>query len=109
MADSNVAPLKTDKNVNGKLFYNNLTPRFFTSFILQPTRLHSNTLIDNIFLTYLENQSTSDNLLTEISDHLIKFLILEGFVKERKLAELNLYKRNMSHFNERELKWNHQR
>ena len=63
------------------------------SLILQPTRLHSNTLIDNIFLNSLEYQSTSGNLLTEISDHLIKFLILEGFVKERKLPELNLYKR----------------
>ena len=81
-----------------------MTSQFFTSFILQPTRLHSDTLIDNIFLNPLEYQSTSGNLLTEISDHLIKFLILEGFVKERKLPELNLYKKNMSHFNERELK-----
>ena len=99
-----MGPLKTDKNDNSKLFYNNLTSQFFTSFILQPIRLHFNTLIDNIFLNSLEYQSTSGNLLTEISDHLIKFLILDAFVKERKLPELNLYKRNTSHFNEREFK-----
>ena len=93
MGDFNVVPLKTDKTDNGKLFYNNLTSKFFTSFILQPT-----------FLNSLEYQSTSGNLLTEISDHLIKFLILEGFVKERKLPVLNLYERNMSHFNEKELR-----
>ena len=67
MGDFNVEPLKTDKNINGKFFYNNLTSLLFTSFILQPTRLHSNTLIDNIFLTSLEYQSISGNLLTEIS------------------------------------------
>ena len=59
MGDFNVEPLKTDKNDNGKLFYNNLTSQFFTSFILQPTRLDSNTLIDNIFLNTLEYQSVA--------------------------------------------------
>ena len=48
---------------------------FFTPFILQPTRLHSKTLIDNIFFNSLEYQSVSGNLLIEISDHLIQFLI----------------------------------
>ena len=52
----------------------------------------------------IEYQSNSGNLLIEISDHLIQFLILEGFVKERTLPDINLYKRDLSRFNEREFK-----
>ena len=59
-------------------------------------------MIDNIFFNSLEYQSNSGNLLIEISDHLIQFLILEGFVKERALPEINLFKRDFSHFNEKE-------
>ena len=70
--------------------------------ILQPTRLQSKTLIDNIFFNSLEYQSNSGNLLIEISDHLIQFLILEGFIKEINFTEINLYKRDLSHFNEKE-------
>ena len=46
----------------------------------------------------------SGNLLIEISDHLTQFLILQGFVKERGLPETNLFRRNFSNFNEREIK-----
>ena len=50
----------------------------------------------------MEFESNSGNVLLEISDHLIQFLILEGFVKERSLPESNIFKRNFSKFNERE-------
>ena len=73
-------------------------------FILQPTRLLSKSLIDNILFNYLEYQSNSGNLLIEISDHLIQFLILEGFVKERVLPKVNLFKRDFRNFSEREFK-----
>ena len=79
-----------------------MTSHFFTPYILQPTRLHSKTLIDNIFFDSLEYQSKSGNLLIEISDHLIQFMILEGFVKNKIVPEMNLYKRDFSNFNERE-------
>ena len=102
MGDFNVDLLKTESNNESNLFYNNLSSHFFTPFILQPTRLNSKTLIDNIFFNSLEYQSISGNLLIEISDHLIQFLILEGFIKERTVAEINLFKRDLSHFNERE-------
>ena len=75
---------------------------FFTPYILQPTRLHSKTLIDNTFFNSLEYQSISGDLLIEISDHLIQFLYLEGFIKERTIPDINLFKRDLSHFNERE-------
>ena len=99
MGDLNVDQLKS----NGcSEFYSNLSSHFFTPFVLQPTRLKAKTLIDNIFLNSLEFQSNSGNVLIEISDHLIQFLILEGFVKERSLPETNIFKRDFSKFNERE-------
>ena len=102
MGDFNVDLLKSNTNTESNEFYNNLTAHFFTPYVLQPTRLHSKSLIDNIFFNSLEYQSLSGNLLIEISDHLIQFLILEGFVKEKSIAETNLYKRDFSYFNERE-------
>ena len=37
---------------------------------------------------------------SEIADHLIQFLILEGFIKERSLPKINLFKRDFSNFND---------
>ena len=69
---------------------------------MQPTRLQSKSLIDNIFFNSLEYHSNSGNLLIELSDHLIQFLILEGFLKERTLPEVNIFKRDFNHFNDGE-------
>ena len=102
MGDFNVDLLKTESNNESNLFYNNLSSHFFTPYIFHPTRLHSKTLIDNIFFNSLEYQSISGNLLIEISDHLIQFLFLEGFIKERTISDINLFKRDLSHFNKRE-------
>ena len=102
MGDFNVDLLKTNSHIASSEFYNNLTSHFFTPYILEPTRLHSKTLIDNIFFNSLEYQSLSGNLFIEISDHLIQFLILQGFVKERSLPDTNLFRRDLSNFNERE-------
>ena len=93
MGDFNVDLLKTTGNNAAGDFYNMLSSHFFTPFVLQPTRLRSKTLIDNIFLNSLEYSSYSGNLLFELSDHLIQFVILEGFLKERCLPETNMYKR----------------
>ena len=60
-------------------------------------------MIDNIFFNSVEYQSYSGNLLIEISDHLIQFLILENFIKERSSPKINVRKRDISYFNEREL------
>ena len=64
--------------------------------------MQSKTVIDNIFFNSLEYQSLSGNLLIEISDHLIQFLILDGFVKEKSIPETNLFQRDFNNFNERE-------
>ena len=39
-----------------------------------------------------------------MSDHLIQFLVLEGFVKELKPPKIDLFKRYLKFFNEREFK-----
>ena len=83
-------------------FYNNMTSYFFTPYILQPTRLTSKTLVDNIFFNSLEYHSYSGNLLYELSDHPIQFLVLEGFVTERSLPESLMFKKDYKQFNERE-------
>ena len=54
MGDFNIDILKVDINDESNTFYNNVTPHFFTPFILQPTRLKSKTLIDNIFINSIE-------------------------------------------------------
>ena len=59
-------------------------------------------MLNNICFNSLEYESLSGNLLIETSDHLIQFLILQGFVKGSSLPETNLFKRDFSNFNERE-------
>ena len=59
-------------------------------------------LINNVFFNTLEYYSTNRNLLYEILDHPIQFLILEGFVKERAIPECNIYKRDLRDFCKRE-------
>ena len=102
MGDFNVDLMRSIGDNAAGDFYNNFSSYFFTPFVLQPTRLRSKTLIDNIFLNSLEYGSSSGNLLYEVSDHLMQFLILEGFVRERALPETNIFKRDMSIFSERE-------
>ena len=71
-----------------------LTSHHYSPFVLQPTRLRSKTLIDNIVFNSLEYHSKSGNLLIEMSDHLMQFLVLEGFVKELKPPKVDLFTRD---------------
>ena len=102
MGDFNVNLLKVNSNDECSQFFNSMTTQHFTPYILQPTRLQAKTLIDNIYFNSLEYTSNSGNILVELSDHLSQFLILEGYVKERKIPEINLFKRDTKNFNERE-------
>ena len=91
MGDFNIDLLKTSNSASD--FHDNLSSYFFTPYILQPTRLRSKTLIDNIFFNSLDYHSFSGNLLYELSDHLTQFVILEGFMKERNLPEKKMFRR----------------
>ena len=63
MGDFNVDVLKTDSHNNSE-FYNNLSSHFLTPHILQPTRLHCKTFIDNIFFDTLVYYSLSGALFS---------------------------------------------
>ena len=54
MGDFNVNLLKSDSDEAVSLFYNTLTSHHYSPFVLQPTRLRSKTLIDNIVFNSLE-------------------------------------------------------
>ena len=102
VGDFNIDLLKTDTNDNVNAFYNNVTSHFFAPYILQPTRPKSKTLIDNILINSVEYLSHSGNLTIQISDHLLQFVILEGFFKELAPKKINIFGRNYQNFNERE-------
>ena len=70
MGDFNVDFLRSVGNNVASKFYNSLQSYFYTPFILQPTRLRSKTLIDNIFFNSVDYHSHSGNILFELSDHL---------------------------------------
>ena len=100
MGDFNIDLLKSSNAASD--FHDNLSSYFFTPFVLQPTRLRAKTLIDNIFFNALDYHSFSGNILYELSDHLIQFMTLEGFVKERNLPEKKMFRRGPLNVNEYE-------
>ena len=73
MADFNINLLKAQADFSCFTFLNSLSNHFMTPYILQPSKLQSKTLIDNIFFNSIEFKSYSGNLLYEISDHLSQF------------------------------------
>ena len=102
LGDFNINLLKNDSNDDESHFYNMTTSNNFTPFILQPTRLRSKTLIDNIFFNSLEYQTISGNILVELSDHLIQFLFIENYTCKPKPPEINISRRDFTNFNHRE-------
>ena len=100
--DFNIGLLKHDSIESIGDFYNNMTSHFFAPYVMQPTRLISKTLIDNIFINSIEYSSYSGNITIQLSDHLFQFVILKGFFKDLLRKRLNIYERNFKHFNERE-------
>ena len=102
MGDFSIDLLKTSSLSDVNQFFNTLSPNFFAPYILQPTRLGSKTLIDNIFLNAIDFPASSGNLTIQLSDHLFQFAILEGFFNDLAPRKLNLKERNFKHFNERE-------
>ena len=102
VGDFNIDLLKTDEHDGTNLFFNNMSSNFFAPYILQPTRLQSKTLIDNILINSVEYNSYSGNITIQISDHLLQFVILEGFFKDIVPRKIKIYERNFKNFNERE-------
>ena len=67
-----------------------LASNSFAPYILQPTRLTSNskTLIDNIFSNIISPEALSGNLISTISDHLPQFMIVPNVPRLTFLKEI---------------------
>ena len=81
MGGFNIGLLKSyATNVTSK-FLEVMTSCFFVHYTQQPTRVAgpSATTIDNIFINSVEFATVSGNLLCELTDHLLQFLVLKDF------------------------------
>ena len=76
LGDFNVDLLKCESNSNAADFLDVLGAHSFVPQILYPTRITktSKTLIDNIFVNFLDKEICSGNLTSSISDHLPQFM-----------------------------------
>ena len=85
MGDFNINLLNVDKKHAISNFYDTLCSHFFAPYILQPTRIANNskTLIDNIFMNCLELETLSGNITTQISDHLVQFIMIKNFHRKK--------------------------
>ena len=81
MGDCNIDLLKLNANNVTSKFLEIMTCCFFVPYIQQPTRVvgSSATLIDNIFVNSVEFVTVSGNLLCQLADHLLQFLVLKDF------------------------------
>ena len=100
MGDFNINLLNYDTHTATNDFANSLFSNNFLPCINQPTRIsaHSSTLIDNIFTNLINATIVSGNILTQISDHLPQFLILQNVnITQNKST---VFKSDYSNFNE---------
>ena len=79
---------------------------FFVLYIQQPTHVvgSSATLIDNIFVNSVEFVTVSGNLLCQLADHLLQFLVLKDFRVSYMPKHEQIFKRNYRFFNNNEFK-----
>jgi exonuclease III len=100
LGDFNINLLNSDFHRPTEDFINNMFTYFMNPQIIQPTRItdHTATLIDNIFLNSIEYDTMSGNLLTDITDHLPNFLIINRISTFKK--ENISYKRNYTKINQ---------
>ena len=104
MGDMNIDLLKYNDDIKIGNFYDKITSFTFEPLILQPTRLtnKSKTLIDNIFYNSLDYKTTSGNITTSISDHLMQFTHIAKFRNRPPKNNKKIYKRNYKFFNNSE-------
>ena len=71
MGDFNVNLLNYESHDETNEFINTMVSHYLLPHILHPTRVtdHSATVIDNIFSNNTQYETTSGNLITQISDH----------------------------------------
>ena len=78
MGDFNINLLNYESHGETNDFINTMISYYLLPHILPPTRVtdHSATVIDNIFSNSTSYETTSGNIITQMSDHFSQFLIL---------------------------------
>ena len=78
MGEFNINLINYTSHASTENFVNTMSSYFYTPYILKPIRIIDNsaTLIDNIFFNSIKYHTVSGNILTDISDHLPNFLII---------------------------------
>ena len=97
MGDFNINILKYDTDTTVSDFMDIMYSNTLLPYITGPTRITptSSTLIDNIFYNGIDENITSGNMVTSLSDHLGQFLIIpnnEILVKKKKIIYGRDYK-----------------
>ena len=100
MGDFNINLLNCESHPESNDFLLMLNSYFLLPYILQPTRIteKSATLMDNVFANIYAMNAISGNLVSQISDHLPQFLIVDNLKANYKI--LNYYKNDFSKFDE---------
>ena len=101
MGDFNINLLNCQSHPESNDFLLMLNSFFLLLYILQPTRITERSatlIIDNIFANNYAMNAISANLVSNISDHLPQFLIVDNLKVNYKV--LNYYKNDFSKFDE---------
>ena len=106
MGDFNIDLLKSNGNNVTSNFIGSMISCFLFPYIQQPTCVvgSSAILIDNIFMNSVEFVTVSGNLLCQLADHLLQFLVLKDFRVSYRPKHEQIFKRNYRFFNNNEFK-----
>ena len=106
MGDFNIDLLKSNANNTTSSKFLQVMTCFFVPYIQQPTRVvgSSVTLIDVIFMNSVEFVTVSGNLLCQLADHLLQFLVLKDFRVSYRPKHEQIFKRNYRFFSNNEFK-----
>ena len=101
MGDFNIILLKYDHNTDSALFLDSLYTNSLLPYISTPSWVttHSRTLIDNTFLNDIEDGLISWNIISTISDHYAKFLLMKN-MKIKQKETTDIYSHDFKNFNE---------
>ena len=101
LGDFNIDLLKFDKDPNVLKFLDALGSYSLKPYINLPTRIteKSKSIIDNIYISSLPFNANSGNFLTEISDHLLQFTIINCVSEHLHDCTKDKFYRNWKKFN----------
>ena len=100
LGDYGINLLNCENDKNTCDFLESMLSFSFTPKIMNPTKItpRSQTLIDNIFYNEVQPKIIAGNIATDISDHLIQFIVIPGKWHTEHLNE-DIYRRNYKTLN----------